>query len=149
MPTERQNFSFKKCTLSATIVAKKKGTEKQANLPLKTKTPSHFGMFLASFRTRTWKLGRGLCAFYRWKNEEQWTPGPSGQILLFSALDPQGQRERSVRRVELHIKTQNILSMICLSLVSSFYITVSSFTLASKFLSQHGVTMLILCFFIW
>lgn len=42
-----------------------------------------------------------------------------------------------LQEVELHIETQNILSMICLSLASSFYITVLPLTLASKFLSQH------------
>ena len=139
MPTKRQNFSFKKCTLSTTIAAKKREPRnKQANLPLELKTPSHFGMFLVSFRIRTWKLGRGLWAFYRWENEEQLTPGPSGQILLFLTSGSSGlEGEKCYRRVELHIETQNILSMICLSLASSFYITVLPLTLASKFLSQH------------
>ena len=117
---------------------KKKGAKKQASKPPpKLKTPSYFGMFLVSFRIRTWKLGRGLWAFYRWENE-QLTPGPSGQILLFLSSGSSGSEgEKCYRRVELYIKTQNILSMTCLSLASSFYITVLSFTLASKFLSQH------------
>lgn len=116
---------------------KKKEPRNKQTPSKKLKTPSHFGMFLVSFRIRTWKLGRGLWAFYRWENE-QLTPGPSGQILLFLSSGSSGSEgEKCYRGVELHIKTQNILSMTCLSLASSFYITVFSFTLASKFLSQH------------